>query len=78
MDRFYVLRLYGTSSLFAGFKQREMSMCSTEEVRGPEPVFVCPGPGRSVQASIIHCDDVKETEKDLKKFQITVERIQIS
>ena len=66
----YALRLYGTQPLSAGFKP-------TEKVGVFQPVFVEPGPERSVQINIIHVDDLKETEKDLKKYGIRVDRMHL-
>ena len=64
MKSFYLLRLYGTDFLFAGFKP-------TDKVGVFQPVFVEPAVGRAVQANVIHADDLPETEKDLLKYGIT-------
>lgn len=63
----YVLRLYGTNHFFAGFKP-------TEKIGVFQPIFVEAGVERAPQVNLVHENDLPETEKDLKKFGIVVER----
>lgn len=71
MPRFYLLRLYSTGELFAGFKP-------TGKLGLFDPAFVAPGPGKSVQAQIIHEDDIEETEKDLRDLHYRADRVQVA
>lgn len=68
-DRYYVLR-NKQMQLFAGFEP------------GPKlafvAVFVQPGKGKSVQANVLHEDDVAESIADLAKYGHQVDMVQVS
>lgn len=69
MERFYMLR-NKDGALFAGFKP-------TSTFGKFEPVFVKPKKDASVKASVIHEDDIKESEQDLVGHGISVDRVQV-
>lgn len=73
MPRFYLLRLYSTGELFAGFAGWKPAGKHIYE-----PVFVKPDPGKPVQAQVIHEDDIEETEKDLRNLNYRVDRVQVT
>lgn len=70
MSRFYILRHRTFPTFFAGFKPG-VSMGAVV------PVFVMPNKGYSCQASLIHEDDIAETEADLAKYGIETDRVQV-
>jgi len=66
---FYILR-DKDGKVFGGFT-------STKILGKFRPVFLQPMKGASVQANVIHAHDVCETEDDLRKAGIEVERVQV-
>lgn len=75
MARFYILR-NKSGEVFAGFRQavNDSGNCVMGKF---VPHFGKPAPKASIQANVIHEDDIEETQIDLRSCGFETDRVQV-